>query len=222
VLFLLPESRLLAADAPERAILAAAPRRLEAPLVAAVLRHTTPMLTALHAAAADIQHALASILRGVLAAASSSPPRSSSAKAVTKAVRDARALVEHRYAERPTVEQIATEVDLSPFHLERTFRDRYGVPVHAYLTKVRVARALELLRSGTRPGLIADAVGFADQAHLTRVFRKELGLTPGDVRVARGQDLRGDLRRDLRGGPRGRVADASLAGHLAGARPARG
>ena len=54
----------------------------------------------------------------------------------------------------------------------------YGLPIHQFLKRVRIARALALLRQGERPASVARAVGFADQPHLTRVFRSELGFTP--------------------------------------------
>jgi transcriptional regulator GlxA family with amidase domain len=44
-----------------------------------------------------------------------------------------------------------------------------GLPPHAYQIRLRVERALKLLRTGMPPPLAASAVGFADQSHLTRV-----------------------------------------------------
>ena len=95
-----------------------------------------------------------------------------------KAIEHVRALVEARFAQRLTLDDLARETGFSKFYLERSFNDRFGLPIHQFLKRVRIARALALLRQGERPAAVAKAVGFADQPHLTRVFRSELGFTP--------------------------------------------
>jgi AraC-like DNA-binding protein len=55
---------------------------------------------------------------------------------------------------------------------------------HAYLIDVRVRRARDLLRRGEPPAVVAATVGFADQAHLTRVFKARVGIAPGSYRRA--------------------------------------
>jgi AraC-like DNA-binding protein len=56
------------------------------------------------------------------------------------------------------------------------------VPPYAWLAQHRVARARRLLDTGLRPAEVAPLVGFADQAHLTRWFRRVLGVTPAAYR----------------------------------------
>jgi AraC-like DNA-binding protein len=68
---------------------------------------------------------------------------------------------------------------MSAFHLVRQFRRYYGVPPYRYLELVRVERAKLLLRSGARISHVAFATGFSDQSHLTRHFKRVLGVTPG-------------------------------------------
>jgi AraC-like DNA-binding protein len=97
------------------------------------------------------------------------------------AVRKAKELIESRYAENLPLDVLARETGRSKFFLARKFRRQYGQPVHQYLKRVRVERALDLLRQGMRPIAVATQVGFADQAHMTRVFRAQLGCTPGQV-----------------------------------------
>ncbi|WP_087098422.1 AraC family transcriptional regulator [Nocardiopsis sp. JB363] len=82
----------------------------------------------------------------------------------------------------PTLEELAAHVDLGPFALNRAFRARYGLPPHAYLNQLRVDRARALLLEGRRVGEVATEVGFADQPHLTRHFRRHLGVPPGAYR----------------------------------------
>ena len=77
------------------------------------------------------------------------------------------------------LEQLARRTGLSRFQVLRTFKKHYGVPPHHYQNRVRVGRARELLRVGRSPADVACELGFADQSHLTRLFRETFGVTPG-------------------------------------------
>jgi hypothetical protein len=66
--------------------------------------------------------------------------------------------------------------------LLRSFRAEVGMPPYAWLAQHRVARARVLLEQGHRPADAATLTGFADQAHLTRWFRRVVGVTPGAYR----------------------------------------
>ncbi|GAB7081291.1 AraC family transcriptional regulator [Megalodesulfovibrio paquesii] len=91
-------------------------------------------------------------------------------------------LLRERYAEDLSLETLAAHAGLSPFHLVRVFKARYGLAPHAYLVQIRLARARRLLETSDRLADIAAATGFADQSHLTRLFKKRYGLTPGALR----------------------------------------
>ena len=67
----------------------------------------------------------------------------------------------------------------TPTHLVRAFSAQFGIAPHRYLTGRRLDRARRLLLAGERPAAVAVRVGFHDQAHLTRHFRRLLGTTPG-------------------------------------------
>ncbi|GAB2750221.1 AraC family transcriptional regulator [Streptomyces bullii] len=82
----------------------------------------------------------------------------------------------------PTLAALATDLGLSRYQLLRAFRTTMGVPPYAWLAQYRVTRARALLESGLRPAEVAGRVGFADQAHLTRWFRRVLGVTPAAYR----------------------------------------
>ncbi|XRQ07349.1 AraC family transcriptional regulator [Actinomadura welshii] len=82
----------------------------------------------------------------------------------------------------PTLAEVAADLDLSRYQLLRAFRDTVGMPPYAWLAQHRVMRARVLLEAGHRPAEAANLVGFADQAHLTRWFRRVLGVTPGTYR----------------------------------------
>lgn len=64
----------------------------------------------------------------------------------------------------------------------RLFRVRYGVTPFGYQRNLRVERACNALRRGESLAEIATNLGFADQSHLGRAFRKVMGATPGQYR----------------------------------------
>ncbi|MCP3805161.1 AraC family transcriptional regulator [Allokutzneria sp. A3M-2-11 16] len=91
----------------------------------------------------------------------------------------ARQVLMDRMAAPPSLDELAAEVGLGRFALLRGFRERFGLPPHAYLNQERVRRTRALLDSGRRPAEAATEVGFVDQAHLSRHFRRILGVAPG-------------------------------------------
>ncbi|GGL67277.1 AraC family transcriptional regulator [Streptomyces fumigatiscleroticus] len=82
----------------------------------------------------------------------------------------------------PSLADLATDLGLSRYQLLRAFRTTMGIPPYAWLAQYRVNRAQCLLAAGLRPAEVAPLVGFADQAHLTRWFRRVLGVTPAAYR----------------------------------------
>jgi len=76
---------------------------------------------------------------------------------------------------------------LSPYHFSRSFKESAGVGPQRYVIQRRLERAKTLLRRSKEPlALIAQEAGFADQSHLTSIFRREMGVTPGRFRAALG------------------------------------
>jgi AraC-like DNA-binding protein len=73
----------------------------------------------------------------------------------------------------------AEALDADPTHVVRSFRREVGIPPHRYLTGRRLDLARRMLLAGHRPAEVAVEVGFHDQAHLTRHFKRMLGVTPG-------------------------------------------
>jgi AraC-like DNA-binding protein len=78
-----------------------------------------------------------------------------------------------------TLADAANILGAHPSHLVRSFSNAYGVAPHAYLIGRRIDVARRLLLTGHTPAATATAAGFFDQAHLTRHFRRYLGVTPG-------------------------------------------
>lgn len=94
-------------------------------------------------------------------------------------VRQLRDYLHDHLTDRITLADLARATGLSSYTVLRAFRQVMGMPPHRYLTQLRVHRAAELLRGGVAPTAVAHLVGFADQSHLHRHFRRLLGVTPG-------------------------------------------
>ncbi len=91
--------------------------------------------------------------------------------------------IEAHYAEPISLDHLATEACLSPFHFARLFRDATGLTPHRYVTHRRIKAAQRALECKTLSLMeIALENGFGSQDNFTRVFRKITGLTPGQYR----------------------------------------
>lgn len=90
-----------------------------------------------------------------------------------------RSFLDEHYAENISLDQLAALAHLSPFHLLRSFRNQVNLPPHAYQIQVRITRAKQLLRMGMPCIDTAFAVGFADQSHFTKHFKRIVGVPPG-------------------------------------------
>ena len=85
------------------------------------------------------------------------------------------------FADNTSLEELADFVNLSPYRLNRVFSQEVGVPPHAFVSQVRVWQAKEQLAKGVSPAQVAVEVGFYDQAHMNRHFKRLLGYTPGVI-----------------------------------------
>ena len=98
----------------------------------------------------------------------------------------------HRVRERladelltvPSLADLASTVGLSRFQLLRRFREQYGVTPHAWVISRRAEQARACIRDGATLASAAATCGFADQSHMTRVFARHFGYTPGAWRRA--------------------------------------
>lgn len=81
-------------------------------------------------------------------------------------------------ARHTSLDSLADEQGLSKFQLLRAYKKRYAITPLAHLSSFKIERACELLAKGIAPAEIAMQLGFADQAHLTRVFKQQIGMTP--------------------------------------------
>ncbi|MGW1378046.1 AraC family transcriptional regulator [Streptomyces sp. NPDC002446] len=152
--------------------------------------HLGRMITEIHGAAeagnalaADslLRIAVARLLRRYGGPLPARTPRSAGARTAARA----RAVLEERMPDPPSLEKLAQELGTSPFALLRAFKAAYGMPPHTWLIDARVRRARRLLEAGTAPAQTALAVGFSDQPHLNRHFTRIVGVPPGAYRRER-------------------------------------
>ncbi len=82
-----------------------------------------------------------------------------------------------------TLEELATHIFLSKDYLNRIFREATGIPVNAFLQKLRVEEACRLLIGTDRTVVdIAAACGFGDSKSFYTIFKREMFCTPGEYR----------------------------------------
>lgn len=102
----------------------------------------------------------------------------------------ARDMIEASLDSEVSMEALSEACGVSRAHFARAFRRTMGLPPHQWLLSRRVERAKELLRRDDFSiSLVADICGFADQSHLSRVFRKFAGVSPS---AWRRQNAKGD------------------------------
>jgi AraC-like DNA-binding protein len=90
--------------------------------------------------------------------------------------------IERYYARPIPLDEMAAIAGLGVFRLIRAFREATGLPPHAYLEQVRVGRAVSMLRDGHPVSAVAYYTGFCDQSHMTRFFKRIVGVPPGRYR----------------------------------------
>lgn len=92
-------------------------------------------------------------------------------------------LLQHRFCERITLDEIARHAAYSPFHLARLFRATFGMPVHRYLTALRLRSAFQEIIDGAHDlSRLALSHGFSSHSHFTAAFRTEFGFPPSRLR----------------------------------------
>lgn len=87
-------------------------------------------------------------------------------------------LVHEQLASDLTIEKMARVAGYSPFQFARLFKATTAMAPHRFVLRLRLERAGRLLRAGVAISEVALSTGFYDQAHLSNVFRRELGVTP--------------------------------------------
>ncbi|MEO0564242.1 MAG: AraC family transcriptional regulator [Chloroflexota bacterium] len=95
-------------------------------------------------------------------------------------------LMSDRYTDDLQLEDLANAAHLSKSYFIRAFRRHTGMSPYAYLVQVRLNRAKALLRAGASATDVAQQTGFYDQSHLTKAFKRFMGVPPGQYALAIG------------------------------------
>jgi AraC family transcriptional regulator len=127
----------------------------------------------------------------------------------------ARDYIHERFRDRITMKEIATAAGIHPVHLGQSFHREHGETVGSYVTRLRLRDAAERLsRTDAAISAIAYDLGYCDQSHFQRVFKRVSGYTPAGFRHAFGTvtavsaaDERSPTRSRARRGPADRRTD---------------
>jgi AraC family transcriptional regulator len=138
-------------------------------------------------AAFDHEQLLAGLLARVLTLASEPGSRSKAGpepEHARRAVARAREYLQANLARSVSLDELAQVARMNAFVLLRAFRRQLGLTPIAFQRQQRVHEARRLLVRGYPSGEVAARLGFADQSHLTRVFREWVGVTPGQYALS--------------------------------------
>ncbi|QJC51508.1 response regulator [Paenibacillus albicereus] len=102
-------------------------------------------------------------------------------------VQEAERIIRARYADGLTLQAVADEVHVTPVWLSKLFKKEKGRTFLEELTETRLARAKELLADVRfKIYQVSYSVGYKDPVHFTKLFKKQLGMTPKEYRRQRG------------------------------------
>ncbi|BAQ82864.1 AraC family transcriptional regulator [Pseudomonas sp. St29] len=99
-----------------------------------------------------------------------------------EAVKRIRQRLDDDFEQSIRLEELAALVNLEPLYMIRVFKNSLGISPHSYQIQRRIARVQHLLRSGASITEASFHCGFFDQSHMTRAFKKVVGITPGHFR----------------------------------------
>jgi AraC-like DNA-binding protein len=105
---------------------------------------------------------------------------------VSHAVQRALDFIDTCFAEPISLSELADVAGLSISRFAVRFSAEMGTSPQQYVRLVRVRQAQRLLRRGLPSSIVATEVGFFDQSHLCRHFKRVLGSTPGEWLMANG------------------------------------
>jgi len=155
---------------------------IDDPGLAALLRHTHLRCCEPGAERLETDALLLRLFAGLLARHSYEPLPTDTPGPEHAAVARAKDCLHSRHAEPLDLDTVARAACLSPYHFIRVFARHTGLTPHAWLMQLRARKAAELLRRGLPLADAAQQTGFADQSHLSKVFKRLHGISPGQFR----------------------------------------
>ena len=105
-------------------------------------------------------------------------------KGVSAAIKEIKAFVEQNYSKKDfSLQEAAEHVNLSCQHLSRIFKKEMGITFIDYVTSVRIRKSIDLFQDEElKIYEIAEQAGYATQHYFSNVFKKHLGVSPGEYR----------------------------------------
>jgi AraC-like DNA-binding protein len=101
------------------------------------------------------------------------------APTIPPAIQRVRQYIDSHLADHLDIGTLASVATLTPYQLVRQFHGAFGLPPHRFLLDARIRRAKRLIQEDTPLAAVALRTGFCDQSHLTRHFRRVVGVPPG-------------------------------------------
>jgi AraC-like DNA-binding protein len=105
-------------------------------------------------------------------------PATLSTNNAQRAIERIKRYLQERFAEPVSLDELMALTGLSRYYLVHTFAKQIGMPPHMFQINIRIARACTLLKAGIPSTNVSTYVGFADQSHFTRHFKRVWGITP--------------------------------------------
>lgn len=100
----------------------------------------------------------------------------------TQQRRKVRAFIFEQISNRITIESLAKEVGLSPFHFAREFKQTFGMSPAQFILRLRLEKARKLMRTDISLSEVSVECGFSQQSHMTKYFKRCFDITPNKYR----------------------------------------
>ncbi|MGI6777080.1 MAG: helix-turn-helix transcriptional regulator [Acetivibrionales bacterium] len=96
--------------------------------------------------------------------------------------------VKRNYMKKITLEEVASQVYLSPSYFSKIFKEEMKINFNTYLNQIRIEMSKKLLLDDSIVLVdVSNLVGYEDQSYFSKVFKKMTGVSPGKYRESRGQ-----------------------------------
>ena len=105
-------------------------------------------------------------------------------------VSKAKAYIKENYGRDISLDDVSREVNVSPYYFSKLFKEEEGQNFIEYLTKIRIDKARQLLREENLSiKEISIMVGYSDPNYFSRLFRKQMDMSPREYRESQGGSL---------------------------------